>query len=153
MNRSQARRLYRLIACICIIAFLALGFRTVDELWDDSLGDTLTERFESKRRDHEILTNREYDRILAEKGPSAAQEFRRSPHPDTRLYRAWLFMSVYQNLGWALTFGSMVLLAAFVYRIVWFLGDRSFRYVRDGTVSPPQEHSEEPNKTRHSNPH
>jgi hypothetical protein len=147
MNRPQTKRLYRLVAGICIIAFLVFGFRSVDELWDDSLGDTLTERFESKQRDHEILTNREHDRILAEKGPAAAQEFRQSPHPDTRLYRAWQFMSVYQDWGWALTFGSMVLLSALVYRMVWFLGDRSFRYVRDGTDAPPQENSEEPNKS------
>jgi multisubunit Na+/H+ antiporter MnhB subunit len=151
MNRPQTKRLYRLIAGICIITFLVFGFRAVDELWDDSLGDYLTDQSDSKWRDHNIMTDREFDRILAEKGPSAAQEFRKSPHPDTRhyqaWYRAWQFKNVYRDWSWALTFGSMVLLSALVYRIVWFLGDRSFRYVRDGTDAPPQENSEEPNKS------
>lgn len=139
MNRSQTKRLYRLVVGICIIAFLTLGFRAVDQLWDDSLGDTLTERFESRQRDHEILTAREYDRILAEKGQAAAQEFGQSPHPDNRLYRAWQLMSVYQDWSWALTFGSMASLSVLVYWILWFLGDRSFRYVRDGVEAPSQE--------------
>lgn len=138
MNRGQTKRLYRLLAGIGIITFLTFGFRTVDDLWDDSLGEAITERFESKQRDDKILTDRKYSRILAEEGVLAARTFRQSPHPNNDLYRAWQLMSFYRDWSGALTFGSMILFSALVYRIVWFLGDRSFQYVRDGGNTAPK---------------
>ena len=153
MNGAQAKRLYRLLACAGAVVFLILGFRTVHELWDDHLGDSLTERFRSRLRDHEILADREYDRILAEQGELAAEEFRQSPHPDSRLHRAWVLKDTYERWSWVLTLGSMVLVSVLVYRVVWLLADRSFRYVRDGSVGRPKlTENRKPNKARLDNP-
>jgi hypothetical protein len=177
MTREQTKRLYRLIAGIVVVAFLIFGFRTVDDFWDGILGDRLTERFHSNLREHEIMTNRpdwnciaasltllrdhksitdeDYEQSLDVAGQTLEQEFRQSQHTNTRLHRAWQFMSVYQDWSWTLTFGSMVLLSAFAYRFLWFFCDRSIRYVRDGSEVRPNDtkEEEEPNKTWMGNPH
>jgi hypothetical protein len=150
MNIGQTKRLYRLIWGVGIIAFLIFGYRVVKERWDDSLGSSLRDEYRSSVRDHEILTDREHDRILAEKGAVAAEEFRQSFHPDSRLRRAWQFLSIYENWGWALTLGSMILVSAILYLAVWHVGCRCFHYVRDGTLPQTSDLASETEETNKS---
>ncbi len=130
MNVEQIKRLYRLITGTGIIVFLIFGYQGVHERWDDSLGSSLRYRLFFAQQDHKILTDREHDRILVEKGQEAAKEYRQSYHPDTRLHRAWQFSNAFENWGWALTLASMLAVSWILYWTVWNVASRCFRYVR-----------------------
>lgn len=85
----------------------------------------------SKLNEHHNLLHDAHQKILAEKGETAAKEFLQSPNINNGLYPAWRLKEAYNKWDWALTLLSMIFLTVIVYHLVWALGNLGFRYVRD----------------------